>query len=84
MAMVCEKIDEFINKGITVPVEEPIDWVSSLAYSWKANMKLQVCLDQKDLYTAIRHDHYKTPTVEQITHELDGGTCFTKIDGTSS
>ena len=34
--LVHEKLDEFINQGITVPVEEPTDWVSSLSYSWKA------------------------------------------------
>ena len=44
--LVHEKLDEFINQSITVPVKEPTDWVSSLAYSWKANGKLQVCLDQ--------------------------------------
>ena len=38
--LVHEKIDEFINYGIIVPVEEPTDWVSSLAYSWKANGKI--------------------------------------------
>ena len=41
-------------------------------------------LYQKDLNTDIRHDHHKTPTVEEITHELAGSTCFTKLDGTSS
>ena len=82
--LVHEKLDEFINQGIIVPVEEPTDWVSSLVYSWKVNGKLEVCLDPKDLNTAIRCDHYKTPTVEEITHELAGSTCFTKLDGTSS
>ena len=81
--LVCEKLDEFIDQGIIVPVEEPTDWVSSLAYSWKANGKIWVCLDPKDLNTAIRCDHYKTPTVEKITHKLAGSTCFTKLDGTS-
>ena len=38
--LVHEKHNAFINKGIIVPVEEPTDWVSSLAYSWKANGKL--------------------------------------------
>ena len=79
-----EKLERFIDQGIIVPVEEPTDRVSSLAYSWKENGKLLVCLDPKDLNTAIRHDCYKTPTVEGITHELAGSTCFTKLDGTSS
>ena len=68
--LVHEKCNEFIDQGIIVPVEEPTDWVSSLAYSWKANGKLRVCLDPKDLNTAIRCDHYKMPTVEEITHKL--------------
>ena len=69
--LVHEKLDEFIEQGITVWVEEPTDWVSSLACSWKANGKQWVCLDPKDLNKAIRCDHYKTPTVEEITHELE-------------
>ena len=81
-ALVLDKLDEFIDQGIIVSVEEPSDWVSSLAYSWKANGKLQLCLDPKDLNAAVRCDHYKTPTVKEITHELSGSTCFTKLDGT--
>ena len=50
----------------------------------ESKWKLQVCLDQRNLNAAIRHDHYKMPTVEEITHELAGSTCFTKLDGTSS
>ena len=42
--LVREKLDEFLEQGIITPVEEPMDWVSSLAYSWKANGKLRVCL----------------------------------------
>ena len=38
--LVHEKLDEFIEEGIIVPVEEPTDCISSLAYSWKANGKL--------------------------------------------
>ena len=35
--LVCEKLDEWLNrKDIITPVEEPTDWVSSLAYSHKA------------------------------------------------
>ena len=65
-------------------MEEPTDWVSSLTYSWKANGKLRVCLDPRDVNKAIKRDHYKTPTVEEITHQLAGSKKFTKVDGTSS
>ena len=54
VTLVCEKLEKFIDQSIIVSVEEPTDWVASLAYSWKANGKLQVCLDPKDLTTAVR------------------------------
>ena len=82
--LVCEKLDEFLKQEITVPVTEATDWASLLAYSWKANEKIWVCLDPKDLNVAIHHDHYHTPTLDEITHKLGSSTCFTKLDGTSS
>ena len=82
--LVCEKLDEFLKQEIIVPVTEPTDWVSSLAYSWKANGKLWICLDPKDLNADIHHDHYHTSTLDEITYELSGSRCFTKLDGTSS
>ena len=82
--LVHEKLDECQEQGIIVPVEEPTDWVSSLTYAWKAKGKLRVCLDPQDINKAIKRDHYKTPTVEEITHQLAGSKKFTKVDGTSS
>ena len=82
--LVCEKLDEFMEQGIIIPVEEPMDWVSSLAYSWKANGKLRVCLGPRDVNKAIKRDHYKILTIEEITHQLAGSKKFTKVDGTSS
>ena len=82
--LVHKKLDEFLEQGIIVPVEEPTDWVSSLAYSQKANGKLRVFLDPRDVNKAIKRDHYKKPTVEEITHQLAGSKKFTKVDGTSS
>ena len=82
--LVQEKLNEFLEQGIITPVEEPTDWVSSLTYSWKANRKLRVCLDPQDVNKAIKRDHYKTPTVEEMTHLLVGSKKFTKVSGTSS
>ena len=67
-----------------MPVTEPTDWVSSLAYSWKADGDLRTCLNPTHLNKAIRQDHYRTPTLEEITHELAGSMKFTKVDGSSS
>ena len=41
-------------------------------------------LNPRDVNKAIKRDHYKTPTVEQITYLLAGNKKFTKVNGTSS
>ena len=60
---------------------EPTPWVSSLTYPKKANGKLRICLDPKDLNKAIIHENHKAPTLEEIAHVLTGATKFSKVDG---
>ena len=66
--------------GVITRVEEPTDWVSSITYVQKANGKLHLCLDPRDLNKAIQHDHHKTPTVEEFVHEFAHSRFFTKLD----
>ena len=82
--LVDKKLDKLLEQDIIVPVTEPTDWVSSLAYSWKADGDLRTCLNPTHLNKAIRQDHYRIPTLEKITHELAGSMKFTKVDGSSS
>ena len=82
--LVDKKLDKLLEQEVIVPVTEPTDWVSSLAYSWKADGDLRTCLNPTHLNKAIRRDHYRTPTLKEITHELAGSTKFTKVDGSSS
>ena len=60
---------------------EPTPWVSSLMYPKKANGKLRICLDPKDLNKAIICENHKAPTLEEIAHILMGATKFSKVDG---
>ena len=82
--LVDKKLDKLLEQEVIVQVTEPTDWVSSLAYSWKADGDLRTCLNPTHLNKAIRRDHYRTPTLDEITHELAGSTRFTKVDGSSS
>ena len=54
--------------GMITHVDEPMDWVSLITYVQKANGELRLCLDPRDLNEAIRCDHHKTPTVEEVAH----------------
>ena len=73
-------LDDMVLKGVTAPVTKPSTWVSSLTYPCKPDGTLCICLDPKDLNKAIVREHYKAPTLDEITHHLSGATCFSKLD----
>ena len=50
--LVDKKRDKLLEQGIIVLVIEPTDWVSSLAYSWKADSDLRTCLNPTHLNKA--------------------------------
>ncbi len=66
--------------GVISKVTEPTDWVNSIALSRRANGKLRVCLDPKDLNKAIMRNHHKVPTLEELTHKFSGAKYFSKFD----
>ena len=74
------EINQMVELGVIEKVEEPTDWVSSIVYSRKSKGKLRICLDPKDLNTAIKRPHYPTPTLEEITHKLAGSMIFSNLD----
>ena len=67
-------LDDMVTKGVIVPVFQPTEWVSSLTYPCKPDGSLHICLDPKDLKKAIVKEHYKTPTLEEISHWLNIAT----------
>ena len=50
----------------------------------EADGDLRTYLNLIHLNQTFRSDHYRTPTLEEITHELAGSTKFTKVDRSSS
>ena len=80
----CPKVKEHLNKmeclGVITLVDEPTDWVSSVTYIQKANGKLHLCLDPRDLNEAFCCEPHKIPTVEEVAHEFAHSHFFTKLD----
>ena len=75
-----KELAEMVWQRIITKQTEPTPWVSSLMYPKKANGKLRICLDPKDLNKAIIHENHKAPTLEEIAHVLTGATRFSKVD----
>ena len=79
-----EQIEKALQKmeelQIITQVTEPTEWVSSITYPRKHDGTICICLDPKDLNRAIIREHYKAPTLEEISHKLSGATIFSKLD----
>ena len=78
-----EKIEQELDKmiqGIITPITEPTEWVNSITYPMKPSGELHICLDPRDLNTAIVGEQYKAPMLEEITHKLSGAKRFFKLD----
>ena len=73
-------LQDMVDQAIIAPVTEPMEWVSSLTYPYKADGSLCICLDPHDLNKAIIWEHYKAPTLDEITHKLSGAKVFLKLD----
>ena len=71
------ELDKMVKLGVITPVDEPTDWVSSVAYAWKASGELCICLDPCDLNNAICRDHHHTPTLDEVSHEFVYSKYFT-------
>ena len=75
-----KELAEMVWQRIITKQTEPTPWVSSLMYPKKANGKLRICLDPKELNKAIICENHKAPTLKEIAHVLKGATRFSKVD----
>ena len=66
--------------GVIEKVTEPTKWVNAIACSRKKSGDIRICLDPKPLNKCIKRTYYKTPTLEEISHQLAGAKYFSKRD----
>ena len=77
---ISKELDSLEEQGAIIKVTEPTEWVNSMTYPVKPDGDLCICIDCKDLNKSIIREHYKTPTLEEITHKLIGAKVFSKVD----
>ena len=69
--------------NVLAPVQEPTEWVNSMAIAYKANGSLRICIDPKYLNCAIHTEHYPMQTLEDIVSRMPKVKIFTKVDAKS-
>ena len=73
-------LKEMEQLEIITPVTRPTEWVSSITNPTKPDGSLRICLYPCDLNKTIIREHYKAPTLEEISHQLSGTRIFSKLD----
>ena len=73
-------LQQMKDPKIITLVTIPTEWVSSITYPRKPDGTLCICLDPRDLNKAIIREHYKAPTLEEISHKLAGAKVFSKLN----
>eukprot|EP00112_Aurelia_sp_Birch-Aquarium-sp1_P023107 Seg6752.3 transcript_id=Seg6752.3/GoldUCD/mRNA.D3Y31 product="Retrovirus-related Pol polyprotein from transposon 17.6" protein_id=Seg6752.3/GoldUCD/D3Y31 len=75
-----EELSRMEKLGIIEKVTEPTDWVNSLVIVHKANGKLRICIDPRDLNKAIKRQHFELPSAEELFAQMSGAKYFAKLD----
>ncbi|XP_022788169.1 uncharacterized protein K02A2.6-like [Stylophora pistillata] len=75
------KLDEPLRLDIIEEVPEgPSGWTSPLVVVPKRDGDVRVCVDMRRVNEAIVRERHPIPTVEELLHDLNGSTMFSKID----
>ena len=61
-----------VDKEVIAPVSWPTEWISSHTYPHEPDGILHIYLGPKDINKAIVWEHYKAPTLDEISHHLRG------------
>lgn len=78
-----EELARMEKLNVIQKINEPTDWVSSLVIVQKKNGALRICLDPRDLNKAVKREHFKLPTREEIMSQFAGAKWFSKLDASS-
>ena len=76
-----KKLDQLLELDIIEEVPDgPSGWISPLVVVPKADGDVRVCVDMRRANKAIICERHPIPTVEELLHDLNGSTVFSKID----
>ena len=75
-----EELADMVKKGVIVRETEPTEWVSQMVATRKKNGDVRICLDPRDLNTALRRPHYPMRTAEDVASRLGNARVFSTLD----
>ena len=74
------ELNDMEKRGVIRKVEEPTNWVNSIAIVEKPDGSLRLFFYPRHLNKAIKREHFQIPTIEDITTRTANAKWFTKLD----
>ncbi|KAJ8366207.1 hypothetical protein SKAU_G00150380 [Synaphobranchus kaupii] len=81
-AKIVEKLNEMVENGHIVKVDQPTEWVSSMVVV-TCKDKIRICIDPSDLNVAIKREHYPMRTTEEVVSTMPDAKVFSVLDAKS-
>lgn len=79
------ELNRMMALGVITPVTEALEWVSSMLVATKKNKgEIRICINPKDLNTAIKRPRYPMHLVGEITAQMADANVLTVLDAKSS
>ena len=78
-----EELERLEKMEVITKVEEPTDWVNQIVIVNKNNGKIRLCIDCKELNKVLLRERYQLMTLNDVIHQLEGSTVFSKADMSS-
>ena len=79
---IAQEIEKLEKEGIIEKVSGPTEWVSRIVTPPKPKCpgEIRPCVDMRAANQAIFRTRHVTPTIEELTTDLNGATIFSKLD----
>lgn len=78
--LVKDELDRMEKLKLIEKVTVPTDWVHPIVVVSKKGGKIRICIDPMQLNNAIKREHYKLPTFEELTADLINASIFSTLD----
>ena len=78
--VVAKELDNLVEQGVIIPVDEPSEWVSQMAVATLKSGAIRVCIDPRPLTEALKRSHYQLPTMDEVLPKLANARKISKLD----
>jgi hypothetical protein len=76
-----KELDRLLELKVIEPVPKPPTWVNPIVVvPKKDSSSIRMCVDMRAVNEAIIREPFQIPTLEEVIHDFNGCTVFTKLD----